>query len=313
MQEQVQICPPSALKFADHSRPIYKATGSSVEEIGAHPSGMDVPGLVFNRAGALIQGGYKWSANLSHLFYDVLSDFLVGRCLMTHCAISIAPSDLARKVLALLDAKMVQGVWQLTRGDDYSDGGKLAYLHNLWRFSGQQHPYISHLIRKSLYPAVQPAPKAVLVIHRKPSSGQTYSRSFANCDEMVQTLKQHGLPAVKVVLEDLPLQAQLSLFAHALGVISTHGSGLFWLNFCRAGTPVVEITPPYFRASTGVKPDFWYISLAHGLKHVCCVCEDVVGDADSPTDHDLVVEPAVLRQLFGFHKDESTYIQVGMR
>jgi hypothetical protein len=86
--EKVQIRTPGLLRFAEHSMPIYKTTSSSVEEIGADPSGIAIPDQVFNRAEKIIRGECRWSADHSPLIYEVLVNTSVRRSLMTQCTIS---------------------------------------------------------------------------------------------------------------------------------------------------------------------------------------------------------------------------------
>jgi hypothetical protein len=285
------------VNFELDSRNVYEYNSGELKGRLGYPASRIEPSIEFVNNGSIIQGGYKWSANISHLFYDVLVDFFVASFLMRDCSLSITPSGLAAKFLPLFDVRIIPGQCNLNRGDDFSENSTKSYLNYKWRFGGHNHSYISKLIRKVLYPAVQDAPSLVLVIHRKNRNGEAYSRSFLEVDKLVSLLKVGGLPAVKVILEELPIRVQVSLFARAAAVVAVHGSGLFWLNMCRKGTPVVEVATPYFVTAGRVKPDFWWISQCHGLRHVTLECNNVVGDAASPTNHDAKVDPEVILAL----------------
>ncbi|MGJ3245148.1 MAG: tetratricopeptide repeat protein [Elainellaceae cyanobacterium] len=85
-------------------------------------------------------------------------------------------------------------------------------------------------------------------------------RHVLNETEVIDQLQPLGF--VPVVLESLPVDRQIELFAHADIIISPHGAGLTNLIFCKTGTQVVELTSPHY-----VRTDYWVISHQLGLSH----------------------------------------------
>ena len=99
------------------------------------------------------------------------------------------------------------------------------------------------------------------------SRAKAGTRRILNEGDLVTLLRRHGFETV--ILEDLNFAGQIRLFESAQIVVSSHGSGLANLAFCRPGTFVVELFSPnymnvmYWSISNQLGFDYYYIK-GHG-------------------------------------------------
>lgn len=95
------------------------------------------------------------------------------------------------------------------------------------------------------------------------SRSNAAGRRIVNEEEIVDTLNRYRFKSV--VLESLPVERQIQLFASAKAVVAPHGAGLANLAFCSPGTKVIELFSPnhiptyYWIISNHVQLDYYYL------------------------------------------------------
>lgn len=111
--------------------------------------------------------------------------------------------------------------------------------------------WATEALRKRFLPNGSPTPEHVerLYISRKNAS----ARSVVNEAEVAEFLEGFGFRSV--VLERLPVDKQIALFASSKVIVAPHGAGLTNLAFCEPGTKVIEAFHPEH-----VMPTYWMIS-----------------------------------------------------
>jgi tetratricopeptide (TPR) repeat protein len=128
------------------------------------------------------------------------------------------------------------------------------------------------------------------------SRSDTTTRRVINEAAIVTLLEPFGFQCV--TLESLSVREQAALLATAEVVISPHGGGLTNLVFCRPGTIVIEIFPPYF-----VYPCYWLVSNLVGLKYYYLIGAELLGAAvdrllyPNPRLQDIWVDPESLQAV----------------
>ncbi len=109
------------------------------------------------------------------------------------------------------------------------------------------------LREKFLPPEISPdSPKRVYISRRKAR------RKLLNEPELLTELKKVGFQ--DFLLEEMPFEKQVELFAGADMIVAPHGAGLSHLVFCKPGTQVVEIFTPTY-------PNSCYWFLCCQMKH----------------------------------------------
>ena len=254
----------------------------------------------------IVQGGYKWWANPSHLIYDCLSDFILIQELNPNCKISIRAHGLGLALINLLGGTVVEGSDVLDVGDDLSANGMCCYVENKWRFQGLQHSFITNKVGSIFSKRVDDMStddRYVIIKRKVPvTTNSGYFRNIKNIEELTEKLiKNTGFKFEVVQLEDLNIKDQINIFKAAKIIISTHGSGLVWLNFCKPGTIVVELITPYFIKNEIIKPDFWFISQALGLIHIPYVIsqENIIGEINHHNNLEVSLESSEIEELIG--------------
>ncbi len=253
--------------------------------------------------GTVAQAQYKWSANVSHLLYDVLSDHFVLRDLVGTRALVCRPVGLIHQIIDFLDSRLIMGEFPAPTEVCVPDPmGSFSYLDlNGWRHGGHKHSYLSSVIRKTFSKLMieDPSLPKNIVINRKLTSGHPIrNRNIDNLKTFIDELKILGLDFQVLELEDLTLSQQIKYFYNAERILSIHGSGLVWLNFCRQATKVVEVLSPWFKQGDYLKHDFWVIGNNAGLNYKSLYVEDIVGDASSPYDYNVLLNANVIFELF---------------
>jgi capsular polysaccharide biosynthesis protein len=248
------------------------------------------------------QAQYKWSANCSHLLYDVLSDYFVMRRWLGCNALIHRPTILSKQIIEYLNADLILGV------DEVSIQEKAEYCHleigfkeiGTWRHAGHQHSYLSYIIRdtfKSLMVEDVTRPKNIIVMRRLTPSHPIKNRNLLEVDRILKFFERNGFYFETVYLEDLSLSEQIACFYNANIIISIHGSGLVWLNFCQECAKVIEIFPPWFSHNGYLKHDFWIVGNQRKLDYKCLYVDNIVGDKNSAYDFDVIVDPEILLEL----------------
>ena len=95
------------------------------------------------------------------------------------------------------------------------------------------------------------------------------------------------------------MSQQISYFYNAEKIISLHGSGLVWLNFCKPNTKVIELLPPWCKNGNYLKHDFWVIGNNRNLDYKSLYVDELVGDKLSTHNFDIKVAPQILLELLG--------------
>lgn len=129
-----------------------------------------------------------------------------------------------------------------------------------------------------------------LYISRESKQG----RSVQNEDQLFDFLNQRGF--VRVILEELTIQEQASLFNKASVVIGAHGAGLSNTVFCQPDTTVIELYKDH------IVPCFWIVSEQTGLRHAVHFCGDEQQEDFTPGDEQYH-ESADYRRLSDFDVD----------
>lgn len=91
-------------------------------------------------------------------------------------------------------------------------------------------------------------------------------RKVLNESEILEILSDYGFKAI--LLEQLPIEKQISIFRTAKVVIGPHGAGLTNLTFSNPGTKVIELMP-----SSYISALYFLISSFGNLKYFCLVGE----------------------------------------
>lgn len=133
--------------------------------------------------------------------------------------------------------------------------------------------------------ALRPAPKGGLSLLIKRAG----ARRLADAARVEAYLAQE-LGFVTVVLEDLPVAAQMDLFLNADVIVGAHGAGLANLLFCRPGTQVVELSP-----ACEFRLQYWHLAQKLGLIYAVLPCRTGNGGFDGDLDVPLAPLRALLR------------------
>jgi hypothetical protein len=255
-------------------------------------------------AGAYIaQGQYKWHSNCSHLLYDVLSDHFVIRTLTGSNLVIHKVTALSSQVLAETHAQIIQGEYASDDAESAIEDldKKYSYLDiGDFRHNGHKHSFISDTIRNSLQHLMVKdnyLPKNIVINRKLTLSHPERNRNIHDLASVLNSLEVKGHKFSSVYLEDLTLAQQIQYFFNAEKIISIHGSGLVWLNFCRENTKVIEILSPCFRTQDYLKQDFWIIGNHRNLNYKSLYIEKIIGDSSSAYHYDVVINPNTLLEL----------------
>jgi hypothetical protein len=255
------------------------------------------PKLVLNlvdnpQRGIVAEAQYKWSANCSHLLYDVLADHLIIRKITGSNKLIHSVTDLSRQILSYLgSAYYPSNVTIENKLDDVSEGA--SYLENPTRFDGYKHSFISDLIKESLSGLAikdENYPENI-IIYRRIKNNLKRNRNINNVKMLQAELDRRIGKFVLVDMEDYTLNGQIKIFKNAKRIISVHGSALVWLNFCDQGTKCIEIITPIFRNNDFIKSDFWVMSQQAGVIHKSYYTDKIIGeDIYAPHEIDIDID-----------------------
>jgi hypothetical protein len=274
-----------------------------LDEFQAYPKERYEPELVLHVGKSdplniIAEGQYKWLHNCSHLLYDVLSDFFIIKSVLGAKSVKHKGTKLSNSILDFLSATVVPGDRYLDRGD--TSTSEMSYIENPWRFAGHKHSYITKAIKSTLNPLLKSDSKypKKIILQRRLKSGMVRNRNIDEVDKLLDYLSAHGEHFTIVFLEDLSLTDQINTFYNAEKIISIHGSGLVWLNFCKEKTKCLEILPPLFRVNNSMKPDFWYMGQQGNIDYRSLYVDEIVGE--NPKEAyaiDIKVEPKFILEL----------------
>lgn len=299
---KIAITPPRQEVFDDAQRTAYRlGANGQLETLLAYPAGRTEPALnlLLPQSGAPADGRHKWSANCSHLLYDVLSDFLVNHEVLGGADVVIQPTRLTHELVGALGGRVL--LPDSAEALAWADKG-LAQLENSWRFAGAQHSFITHLWQRKLAAVSTPpgSRRHVLIERHIRYREWAHNRNFHDSGRLLEQLARQGFDFQPVRLEEMTLSEQIAVFRDAEIIVATHGSGLVWLPFCRPGTVCVEVLTPYFFKDGRPKSDFWHIGRQARIRYVPYLCEQVVGKPESAYENDAVVSADVLLRLIEF-------------
>jgi capsular polysaccharide biosynthesis protein len=155
--------------------------------------------------------------------------------------------------------------------------------------SGNQPRWACDFLRKSFLkhlPRDVPARRRIYVSRQK---GGT--RHLVNEPDLLPMLEKRGFE--RVFLEERPFLEQVRLFNEAEIVVSTHGSGLANLVFCRPGTAVVELFSPNY-----MNVMYWALSDRVGLTYYFLKGEgDVSRERGRRVHEDLLIDVLKVAKL----------------
>lgn len=248
------------------------------------------------------QAQYKWSANVSHLLYDVLSDHFVIRELVGSRQLICRSTGLIDQIVEFLGSDIIPGEFPADGESCFPDVDSRYSFIDLggWRHAGHKHSYLSSIIQRtfSRLQIVDPSYPKNILINRKKRSNISRNRNIDNLFEFREKAKILGIDFHVLELDDIPLSEQIKFFFNADKILSIHGSGLVWLNFCQKNAQVVEVLPPWFVNDGYHKHDFWVIGNNANLNYKSLYVDQVVGDLNSSHDIDVVLNPNVIYDLF---------------
>lgn len=293
------ICPARLEVFDDIQRTAYRLdVRGGLESFQPYPEDRTEPAMTLEApmAESPADGRYKWASNCSHLLYDVLSDFMFHREVFGGDRVLMKKTRLADALVCLLGGTFIDPDSEQGRALTDAD---LARVDNRWRFVGAKHSVITRLWRRELLGRTpEPARRRNIIVSRRVRYKEwTYNRNLANLDKLCAELAQQGLEFEPVYLEDMSLADQIATFRAADIVVSTHGSGLVWLQLCRPGTVCIEVLTPYFFKTGKPKSDFWHIGRQSQIRYVPFYCDAMLGDVISAYDNDAVVTADNLLRL----------------
>jgi hypothetical protein len=291
--KSIKIFSESTRFFNDKQRKIYSINSlGELDFFMGYPNQRIEPELIYIDVGNVlrtVQGQYMWPANISHLLFDVMSDFFIARQIFGINKIILEKNLLSSQICSLLNAEVIQGKnsekVENLHGVDYN------YVLNPWRFRGQKHLFISRIVRETFFPFMvedQKSPKNIIITRRvRESYGHKYARNIENLDEFIRNAASDGCQFETIDLEAYSIKDQIKIFYNAEKIIAAHGSGLAWLNFCKPCTKIIEIITPYFFKDGYAKPDFWFISQNNYLDHKTFLVsnDQILGDGMHPYDH----------------------------
>jgi len=296
--EKILVDPKSEISYSEKQRTSFYVEGNNLESRLTYPEKRIQPeiNLFLNinpdTKGYVAQGQYKWASNTSHLLHDVLCDHFVLRKLTGSRDLIHAPTNLSNQIISHLNSNLILG-----ESDNLDDSeNKYSYLEigseTSWRFSGHQHSYITNLMRetlKGLMVSDPRLPKNIIIKREIGGSHPDKNRNISDLTSFVDGLSAFGYDFTVIGLSNLSLSEQIAYFFNAEKIISVHGAGLAWLNFCKENTKIIEIIPPYFKHGDYLKHDFWVISHQHGLDYAALYLDKVVGDIESGYHFDVIV------------------------
>lgn len=306
--EKIQITPPSEIIYTIKQRTTFFIEGGKLNSLISYDEKRRQPeiNLYLNKnldvGNYVAQAQYKWSANCSHLLYDVLSDHLVLKEITGSNYLIHKPTVLSSQALKFLNSELILG--EDENLDDPEN--KYSYIElglefGTWKHAGHKHSYLSHLIRKffkDLMVSDHSSPKSIIINRKLTHNHSKFNRNIHDIDVFVSDLKNKYSENFTVIeLEGLTLSEQIKYFYNAEKIISIHGSGLVWLNFCKENTKVIEIVPPWFKHGKWLKHDFWIIGNQHNLDYKSLYVDQLIGDTSSAYDFDVVVPASIVAEL----------------
>ena len=113
-------------------------------------------------------------------------------------------------------------------------------------------------------------------------------RRLVNEGDIWPLLERAGFE--RVIMEDLPFEAQLELMAETAILFAPHGAGLTNMMFCAPGTHVVEIADLTFP-----NPNFYAVASAMG-HHYWLLSGTPIGN-QHPLERDMAADPQEVKQL----------------
>jgi hypothetical protein len=309
--DKILVAASSEVLYSDTQRTAYFDGEGGLSSRICYPASRSQPeiNLFLNStpdlySGAYIaQGQYKWAANCSHLLYDVLSDHFVIRMLTGSNLVVHRATALSSQVLTETHAQIIHGEHPFDNADSVVQDldKKYSYLDiGNFRHGGHKHSFISDTIRNSLQHLMvedNRLPKNIVINRKLTPSHPVRNRNIHDLANVLNSLENKGHKFSLVYLEDLTLTQQIQYFFNAEKIISMHGSGLVWLNFCRENTKVIEILSPWFRTQDYLKHDFWIIGNHRNLNYKSLYVDKIIGDSSSAYHYDVVVNPASLLEL----------------
>ena len=131
---------------------------------------------------------------------------------------------------------------------------------------GNVPPWAIGFLRSQFLSMPRASPAKRLYLSRAKASG----RKVLNEEEIVPLLSRRGF--VRVILEEMTLEDQITLFSEAEAVVTPHGAGLTNLIWCAPKTKVLEIFSPlyvnlcYWAIASVTLADYYYLlGSAEGL------------------------------------------------
>ncbi|MEX2531234.1 MAG: glycosyltransferase family 61 protein [Gemmatimonadota bacterium] len=145
-------------------------------------------------------------------------------------------------------------------------------------------PELVRKVRDAVWEGEVPAPRRRIFISRQ----KVDRRRLLNEEQMWRLLEPLGFE--RVVMEELPFEAQVELMKDTRVLVGSHGAGLTNMIFCAPGTQVLEIAdlsfpnPNFYALASGLGHDYW---LAEG---------DPVGEGH-PLILDMVADEEAVRDV----------------
>jgi len=120
-------------------------------------------------------------------------------------------------------------------------------------------------------------------------------RKIENEKEVNDFLSKYGFE--KVILEDMSVIEQISLFNSAEVIVSPHGAGLANLVFCKPKCKVIELFSPNY-----ILNFFWLLSGNVGLVYYYLICDG--GNSSNPVKENMRININMLNETLKFAEIE---------
>jgi hypothetical protein len=248
------------------------------------------PSLRFGRRtlpGRTLMLAATGAETFSHFLFDSISrGFLLEECGLhvrdfNHIIVNNLDSLFQRELLIKLGVQPSQLVCLATSKTIHCEELILpSYPSGL----GQYNPDALSWLRKTFLPLPL---KSRLSERLFISRNMAKSRRIVNESEIDEVLVRHGFR--KILLEELPILEQFSLFSTASHIIAPHGAGLANLAFASEGARVLELfARGYLNAC------YWTLSNYVGIEYQCLLG---FAELENKVQYNMRIDPKALEGL----------------
>lgn len=132
------------------------------------------------------------------------------------------------------------------------------------------------------------------------SRSKSSYRKVINEEELATMLRNHGFQTV--ILEELAVREQISLFRNTEIVVAAHGAGLSNISFCFEKVKILELFSQYYHDSS-----YRIQSVIMGHEYHFMICETPLIGKIHPKEEDLLVDLDRIKKWLLVH-DSNTFL-----